>query len=213
MRYGVAFHSILFSAAMASAAVAHPHVFIDTEIGFKFDDAGKLNAVRVTWGYDAFSSLRLFEILDLDADRDGELDDIDRTRIITVQTTWPDGFEGDTYLEQDGEPISLLVPENQSTWLEDAQIHVAFDLPLAEPIDPVGEIVLRPYDPTYHIAFTVVELEDELKDGCTVELLPFKKDKATAALLVQLAQLTREETPEQENVGRGFADQVWLTCG
>ena len=210
MRLGLI--GLLLSVALGGPASAHPHVFIDGQFGFKFDTDGKLSAIQVTWAYDAFSTLQLMEALDLDKDRDGALDDADRARIVTVQTTWPEGFEGDTYLEQDGDRLQLWEPVEQSAWMTDTQIHVSFDLPLVEAIDPQGDIVLRAYDPTYYFAYTVVGLEDGLREGCRAEIIPFKQDKATAAILVQLSQLSQEETPEDGNVGRGFADEIRLTC-
>lgn len=51
-----------------------------------------------------------------------------------------------------------------------------------------------------------------LPNTCDVEFIPFEPDAAAAALQAQLAALSREETPEQENVGRLFSDVVSLSC-
>ena len=203
---------ILAGSLFATAAQAHPHVFIDARAGFVLDEAGRLSAVQVTWTYDAFTSLTLMDMLDLDRDGDGALDAADRARLVEAQTIWPDDFEGDTYLEQNGASVALTRPIDGASWMTDAEISVSFELPLAAPIAVEGDVVLRLYDPTYYFAYATVDLQD-IPEGCAAELVPFQADNASAALQAQLALLSREETPDDQNVGRRFADQVWLTCG
>ena len=202
---------ILLSFVFASASNAHPHVFIDARAGFLLDDDGQLTALRITWTYDAFSSLTLLDILDLDTDGDGVLNDGDIARLVEAQTIWPDDFEGDTYLEQGGLSVALTRPTNGTASMPDTQISVAFDLPLAAPLAEPRDVVLRLYDPTYYFAYSAIGLED-VPAGCASEIVTFQPDNATAALRAQLALLSREETPEQENVGRLFADLVMLSC-
>ena len=63
-------------AAMAlvpCAATAHPHIFVDTALKVLVTDDGQLESIEVTWVYDEFYSLLIFEDLGLDADFDGEL--------------------------------------------------------------------------------------------------------------------------------------------
>jgi len=192
--------------------MSHPHVFVDTQAGFQFAADGRLEMLRVVWTYDAFTSLTLFEILDLDKDGDGQLNDADRAAIVTGETDWQEGYVGDMYLEKDGVNIPLARPINGAAWMADDRISVSFDLPLATPLEVNGTTVLRVYDPTYFYAYDVVALTGDTKDGCTAVISPFEPEKADEALLLQLAALSREETPEQEDVGRLFADEVWLTC-
>ena len=124
---------VLAGSLFATAAQAHPHVFIDARAGFVLDDAGRLSAVQVTWTYDAFTSLTLMDMLDLDRDGDGALDAADRARLVEAQTIWPDDFEGDTYLEQNGASVALTRPTEGASWMVDAEISVSFELPLATP--------------------------------------------------------------------------------
>ncbi|MEM9708994.1 MAG: DUF1007 family protein [Pseudomonadota bacterium] len=198
---------------LTTPVAAHPHVFVDARTGFTFDDAGRLAGLRITWTYDAFTSLTLFDILDLDRDGDGALDDDDRSAIVAGETVWADDYLGDTYLEMNGNDVALARPLNGSAWMADDRISVGFDLPLAAPLSLTGEVVLRLYDPFYYYAYTVAAVEDEMPAGCDAKLVPFVADAATEELQQKLAMLSREETPEEENVGRLFADEVWLRCG
>lgn len=199
----------LFSPNLAEA---HPHVFVDAAAGFQFDAEGQLVSLRITWTYDAFTSLTLFEILDLDRDGDGRLDDADKAAIVAGETEWAEDYKGDTYLEMDGSDIRLARPLGGSAWMADDRISVTFDLPLVDPLQTGGEIVLKLYDPSYFYAYDVVALQGTSREDCTARIVPFEADVATAALRQQLAALSREETPTQANVGRLFADEVRLTC-
>ncbi|MEL7117173.1 MAG: DUF1007 family protein [Pseudomonadota bacterium] len=198
----------------APAVQSHPHVFVDAETGFHFNADGQLVGLRITWTYDAFTSLMLFDILDLDRDNDGALDEADRAAIVAGETTWAEDYRGDTYLEMNGADIRLARPEGGRAWMTADRISVAFDLPLAAPLAPgaEAELVLRLYDPSYYYAYTVTGLKADVPDACTAEVVPFKPDTAAAELQAKLAALSREETPTQDNVGRLFADEVRLSC-
>lgn len=204
--------TVLVGCNLAFSAHAHPHVFIDAIGGFVFDDRQHLSAVRVTWTYDAFTSLVLIDVLDIDRDDDGVLDENDRARIVEAQTIWPDTFEGDTYLEQNGVPVVLTRPENGSASMQDFQISVHFDVPLETPLSDLSELVLRLYDPTYYYAYSTIALETGLPANCATQLVPFEPDDATQQLQLQLASLSRDETPAQAGIGRRFADEVRLIC-
>lgn len=199
-----------------NVARAHPHIFVDARTGFLFSEGGQLRALRISWTYDAFTTLFLFDVLDLDKDGDSKLDDADRAAIVAGETDWPPEYNGDVYLELAGQDRSLTRPKNASARLEDDRITVAFDLPLARPADMSGKkAILRLYDPVFYYAYTILsdgQLPQSLPSTCDAKVIPFEPDAAAAALQAQLAALSREETPEQENVGRLFSDEVSLTC-
>lgn len=199
-----------------NGARAHPHIFVDARTGFLLTEEGQLRALRISWSYDAFTTLFLFDVLDLDKDSDGRLDDEDRTAIVAGETEWPPEYNGDVYLELAGQDRSLTRPENAIARMEDDRITVAFDLPLAQPADMSGNTaILRLYDPVFYYAYTIQpdgQMRQVLPSTCDAEVIPFEPDAAAAALQSQLASLSREETPEQENVGRLFSDEVSLTC-
>ena len=197
----------------ASPIPAHPHVFVDAGVGFDFDTNGRLVAIRVIWRYDAFTSLTLFDILDLDVDGDGLLNDADRAAIVAGETDWADGYKGDTFMEMNNAEIALTRPVAGRAWLSNDQISVSFRLPLADPLVLEDDVVLRLYDPSYYYAYDVVSFDDLAPENCFVSLKEFEPDKASADLQNQLATLSREETPAQADVGRLFADEIWLKCG
>jgi ABC-type uncharacterized transport system substrate-binding protein len=46
---------------LGGPAKAHPHVFVDARTGFIFGTDGQLEALRISWTYDEFTTLILFE--------------------------------------------------------------------------------------------------------------------------------------------------------
>lgn len=212
-------HRILFammSLLLASGpAAAHPHIFVDTKTGFYISEDGGLTGLYISWTYDPFTTLFLFDVLDLDQDRDGKLNDEDYAAILRGETEWADEYVGDIYLEVNEKVHPHLKPVNAQAEYRDDQITVRFDLPLAKPVEAKGQdVVLRVYDPNYYYAYTVVDTAQAapLPASCEVELISFEPDSVTSDLLVTLGNLSREETPEQENVGRLFSDLVTLKC-
>ena len=208
---GIKWFAVAFWCCTSAApALAHPHVFIDAKARFLVTDQGQLTGLRITWIYDAFTSLALTEALSIDQDGDGILTESDLQRVVQAQTIWPDDFNGDTYLEVGGVPVALARPENGAAEMVDISIAVSFDLPLKEPLDPAATPELRIYDPGYYYAYSLIDVGQN--GNCEVDIAAFEADEADSGLLAELARLSREETPDDAGIGRRFADVALLTC-
>ena len=195
---------------------AHPHVFVDARTGFVFGSDRQLEAIKVSWRYDEFTTLVLFETLELDLDQDGQLNDADRVKILEGETNWPQDYKGDIYLEVLGHDYPLGRPEAAAVTLNANQIEVSFDLPLSQPIRiETAPVFLRLYDPFFYYAYTIVPPTDptDLPEDCQAQIVPFEPNAADSALQDKLAALGREDMPAVGNVGRLFSDEVQLTCG
>lgn len=200
-------------AGLGASAEAHPHIFIDAGARFLFDDAGRLEALQISWRYDEFTTLMMFDVLDLDEDADGALDDADRAAIVKGETDWPPDYDGDVYLTVAGERRALTRPENAAAEMVEDQIIVRFDLPLADPaVLSDVDATLRLYDPAYYYAYTVTHASAGDTAACGATVIPFEPDAAAAQAQAELAALSREETPSQPNVGRRFSDEIVLAC-
>ena len=197
------------------SASAHPHIFVDTKTGFQIEDDGLLTGLHISWTYDPFTTLFLFDVLDLDRDKDGALNDEDYANILRGETEWADDYVGDIYLEVNENIRPHLKPVDAQAEYTNDQITVRFFLPLAEPVKVAEQdVVLRVYDPNYYYAYSVIEISNQTKlpETCEASLYSFEPDAVTSDLLVVLGSLSREETPEQANVGRLFSDDVALSC-
>jgi ABC-type uncharacterized transport system substrate-binding protein len=99
--------------------------------------------------------------------------------------------------------------------MADGRLAIAFERPLAAPLDPRGAAVLAAvYDPTYFVAYFLTEAPRvEGGPGCEAVAMPFEADAELGALQSSLLGLSMEETPADPMVGRLFADRARLSCG
>jgi xanthine/CO dehydrogenase XdhC/CoxF family maturation factor len=81
----------------ASPALAHPHVFMQTDLTVLRDAAGRAVSLQVTWTYDPFFSLVLITERGLDPDADGVLTPEETAALQGFDMAWEPGFPGDTY--------------------------------------------------------------------------------------------------------------------
>jgi ABC-type uncharacterized transport system substrate-binding protein len=201
---------------LGGPAKAHPHVFVDARTGFIFGTDGQLEALRISWTYDEFTTLTLFDSLNLDQDGDGQFNDADRTAVIDGETNWDREYKGDVYLEVAGQDYPLGRPVEAAVTLENNLVEVSFNLLLSETVRiEDAPSFLRLYDPVFFYAYTILPAIDPiaLPEGCQAQIVPFEPNAAENALQKKLIALGREEAPAQENVGRLFSDEVRLTCG
>ncbi len=202
-------------AGLNGPAQAHPHIFVDAGADFLFDASGRLEALRITWTYDAFTTLFMFDTLDLDRDGDGRLDDADRAAIVLGETDWPPDYDGDVHLDVADIAHDLARPQNGAAELVEDRIVVRFDLPLTAPLEATGlQATLRLYDPGYYYAYSVsgVPSFPAGSPGCQATVIPFEPDASAAKAQAELAALSREETPTEPNVGSLFSDEIRLVC-
>lgn len=194
-----------------AAAWAHPHVFIDTGLAAKTDAAGRLLGVEVTWEYDDYYSLLIFEDMGLDADYDGQLTAEELAALQGFDLQWEAGFEGDTYLSLDGSPLALGAPEARQTVVADGRIRSRHFRPLIRPVAAEG-VVIQAYDPTYYSAYTV-SLGAEAGTGCAADVTPPDLDRAYSLLEELLYAMPADQAEDAyPEVGAAFADTVRLTC-
>ncbi|MFN8683292.1 DUF1007 family protein [Paracoccus sp. P2] len=207
----------LLSILALAGAEAHPHVFIDTGLTFRFDGEGRLGAVSVVWAFDDFSSMLMVEDMEMDQDGDGVLTDDEIARLTAMFSDWPEDFAGDLYLTRDGNPVALSGPQEVAVRYQQGRIVVTHIRALLDRIRPEDErIKLQVYDPTYYTFYDLVgALEISGRDDCRVEIE--KADIAAAQRKYgdELAKLTNDEIMDQgkyPDVGGDFADDMRLEC-
>ncbi|QFG37421.1 ABC-type uncharacterized transport system substrate-binding protein [Paracoccus pantotrophus] len=207
----------LLSILALARAEAHPHVFIDTGLTFRFDGEGRLGAVSVVWAFDDFSSMLMVEDMEMDQDGDGVLTDDEIARLTAMFSDWPEDFAGDLYLTRDGNPVALSGPQEVAVRYQQGRIVVTHIRALLDRIRPEdGRIELQVYDPTYYTFYDLVgALEISGRDDCRVEIE--KADIAAAQRKYgdELAKLTNDEIMDQgkyPDVGGDFADDMRLEC-
>lgn len=195
-------------------ARGHPHVFIDGGADFIFSD-GRLTALRITWTYDAFATLYYLQEMGVDPDGDMVLSEAERTLLVEDHTSWIGGFEGDSYLSVDGTPAPLSGPYEGRARLEEGRLSIVFLRALETPVPAEGlRATAKLYDPTFFIAYSVTlpPLAEGIGHACRTRVDPFDPESDLVRLQSTLSQLSREETPEDPNVGALFADEILIAC-
>lgn len=81
-----------------TAALAHPHVFLDTQLTLHFHGP-LLEEVEVAWTYDDLFSMGLFADMGLDPEADGKLTPSEVAKLQGFNLDWPKDFPGDLYIE------------------------------------------------------------------------------------------------------------------
>ena len=195
-----------------NGASAHPHIFVDMALKVIVSEPGQLQAVEVTWAYDEFYSLLIFEDLGLDSDFDGELtaDELEKLKGFDLQ--WSEGFDGDAYLTRNGEALVLGDGEHLETTVSDGRITTRHRRELADPV-AVDGVVFKAYDPTYYTAYTL-NRGLEVTGGCLGEVTP--PDLNSAYDMVEellYSKPTDQAEAAYPEVGEAFADTVQLSCG
>lgn len=202
-------------ALSASAAFAHPHVFIDGGVNFILGPDHELEAIEVTWLYDEFETLYMLASHGMDLNAQGSLDEADRQDLVRRLSDWPADFDGSAHLTSRGKAIALNWPQNLDAELVEGRLQLTFDRSLQEPIKLTEHAVEAAFfERTYFFDFTVTYTPEirGLAAGCAAEIIPFDPTTQDKALLDVLAKLSREETSDIENVGGFFADRIVVIC-
>lgn len=220
MKHALGSLCLIAALALPGALAAHPHVWVGGGASFGVNDKGQLDRLHVTWIYDTFASIYLLSYLGADQDGDQKLNAEDKKKILADQTNWPDGFAGDSYLYVSGAKQKMGKPQNADTRiLEDGRVEVTFERMLETPYRPGGgepDAIVKVYDPTFYYAYEISaapKIVGPDGHGCAVTHKPYDADDPQIqALQVELSKLGRDETPEQQDVGAIFADELRLSC-
>lgn len=197
---------------------AHPHAFVDTAFELVFDARGRLVAVRTAWVYDEFFSLLVIEDGGHDADRDGTIAGAELAGLTGFDMDWPEGFAGDLEVTQAGAVATLGGPEQVTADWREGRLISTHLRRIDPPLDPAAaEIVLRPYDPGYYTAYTIITAARITgRDDCRAETWEPDLDAAGREMQEALAELAPGTDIEDAGfppVGALFAQEVRLSCG
>jgi ABC-type uncharacterized transport system substrate-binding protein len=198
------------------AAVAHPHVFIDTTIEVIFDAQGRAEALRIGWTYDEFFSLLIIEDRGLDPDYDNVLTAEAVAQLAGFDMQWEAGFAGDTYGLANGAALALSSPQDVSASYAAGKItstHLRrFDVPVNMADVP---LIVQVYDPGFYTAYAIVgPVQLTGRSDCTAQVFQPNRDAADEALLAALAAIPADADIEQAypDIGAAYAEEARITC-
>ena len=201
----------------ATPALAHPHVFIDTQLEVIFDDQHLATGVRITWIYDEYFSLVIAEEHKIDPDYDGTATEAEAKALAGFDMTWEAGYPGDTYALMGAAELALSGPKDWTASYTDGKITTThlrmFDTPVKVTATPLQ---VQVYDPTLYTGYYIVgkPVLTGAADGCEISV--FLPDRAAADEILQAAIDKLPTSMDVENefpaVGKAYAEEVRVTC-
>jgi ABC-type uncharacterized transport system substrate-binding protein len=201
-----------FALALALVAAplgAHPHIFVETALRFEVNDRSEVTGVTVTWTYDDFFTLLIFEDMGLDPDGDGELTQAELDQLFGFDLVeWPEGFEGDLYVYSNGEKIEMPLPRPIGIAVENGFITATHFREI--PAVPTDGIEILQYDPTYYVAYDVSQGVTLTDPDCTASVTDPNEDEALAAVEEEAGSL--EDVFDEMLIGVHFSDTITISC-
>lgn len=150
--------------ATSHSALAHPHVWIDANAEFVFED-DKITAIQVHWLFDDLFSMTLIDEFDKNHDTrffDEENTTVrDNAFVALADVSWL------THLRRNEELVSFTgATDFQADVTDDRRVTYDFKLTLAEPLDPKkDDVSLSVYDAEYYIDVAFMQVDPILFSG------------------------------------------------
>lgn len=201
--------------AMPCIGHAHPHMFFKSTAQFILDDQGRLAKLRVVFLIDELNTVYTMAELGVNKDGDQTLSADDTRKIAKNVLEGFGHYRYFTYLSAQERAIALGRPLDLKVRLHQNRLGLVFLIPLEKPLGLKGQSVsLQLYDPTYFTAISIDLPAKIVGSGpqCAVSTHQPSNTEQTQRSQLLLSQLSREETPEDENVGAIFAETTRLTC-
>lgn len=186
----------LFAAALtlacgATAAKAHPHVFVTVKSEIVHDSDGKVTGIRHAWTFDDMFST--YATQGLEQKQKGVFTREELAPLAEVNVTSMKEFDFFTQGKLNGQKIEFGDPKDY--WLDytNQELTLNFTLPLKTPV-AVKDLNLDIYDPVYFVSFELAE-----KD-------PIKLVAAPAGCKLNVAK--PNDTGAAKNLGESFFNQM-----
>jgi ABC-type uncharacterized transport system substrate-binding protein len=200
-------------AAFATAAQAHPHVWVTFKSELVYAPDGTVTGIRHAWAFDDMFST--FATQGIEAKEKGKFTREELAPLAEVNVTSLKEFDYFTFVTADGKKVELTDPSQGDYWLDfkDSVLTLHFTMPLKKPMK-APNLQVEIYDPTIFVDFAF-EKKDPVTlagapSGCklTTELpreLTFAEGKA-------LSQIPADQKNTAFAFGAQLANKIKVTC-
>ncbi len=207
----------LLACLAPAPALTHPHIFVDVGLEVMVDAEGRMEAVRVTWAYDALYSLLITEDYGLDSDGDAVLTPGEEAQLAGFDMRWVEGFNGDLVGQLGEAALTLSGPEAPTAVMREGRIVTTHLRRVAGAPQITGEaLVFKPFDPTFYTAYDVrLAVKVNGFEGCMIGKQEPDLDREMKKLQDELAQLGQDQDALEmgfPEVGEAFATRIEISC-
>lgn len=150
--------------ATAPSAFAHPHVWIDANAEFVFEN-DKITAIRVRWLFDDLFSMTMID--EFDKNHDTRFSDEENTAVHDNAFAALSEFSWLTHLRKNEELVSFAgATDFVADITDDRRVSYDFKLMLETPLDPIKDAIsLSVYDAEYYIDVAYTQVDPVLFAG------------------------------------------------
>jgi ABC-type uncharacterized transport system substrate-binding protein len=194
----------------ATAADAHPHVWLTIKSEVVYAPDGTFAAVRHVWTFDEMFSA--FATQGLDKNNDGKLSRDELHELAEVNVSSLKEFDYFTVGKVGGKPVAFDAPVDY--WLEhaDGQLTLHFTLPVKAGTVAKGPVALDVYDPTYFIAFNFAEDDPAKLVGAPACKLEVVRSGASNLAAQGLSESFFSGLTAGSTFGAQFANRIIMHC-
>ncbi|CAM5761383.1 DUF1007 family protein [Bosea minatitlanensis] len=179
----------LLCAFLAGPAQAHPHVWVKAKAEILFAPDGRVRAIRHHWSFDEAYSAYITQ--GLDKNGDGKLTPDELAELAKVNMDSLPEVEFFTIAKINGRKQEFGTPDEAGLVFDNKILTLTYTLPLKNPPPKSRSFGIEIGDPTYFVAFEIVEAPDavvtrDAPAGCIVRVnRPPKLDDDVAQKLAQ----------------------------
>jgi ABC-type uncharacterized transport system substrate-binding protein len=208
----LAFVFAAFAAPGAGAALAHPHVQVETETRIVHDASGQVAAIEQVWTFDELYSTYATQGLDKNGDGQLSREELSELTKVNVEHLGQQRFF--TVLKNERRFVSFGTVRDTWSEVRNGKLTLHFTIPLATPFAAAGRpVTVEIYDPDYFVAFVPADGEPMRLVGapasCKLDYTPPRGGGQSAATL---SESFFQALGPNANFGAQFAGRYTVNC-
>ena len=199
--------TLLFS-LFSLNVLAHPHAFVDLKTQALTENQ-TLKGFRMSWTLDEIASSTLIYEMQSSADPNKTKQDLTQEMIDTAKK---DHYFSYLYNQKSNLIPFTEAPSDYGFVVENNRIIFSMNVYLSEPQKlSTVPITLMSYEPTYYMAMEYNYQSDVSIDDkkCEIKVV---QPKVNDTLKLYASSLDKDQTPEDQSLGRAFAQKVEMKC-
>jgi ABC-type uncharacterized transport system substrate-binding protein len=199
--------------ALATAAQAHPHVWVAFKSEVVYAPDGSVTGIRHAWSFDDMFST--FATQGIEAKEKGKFTREELAPLAEVNVSSLKEFDFFTYVTADGKKQEIVDPSQGEYWLDfkDSVLTLNFTLPLKTPVK-ARNLEVEVYDPTVFVDFAFEKNEPVKLAGAPAacKLVTELPRELSFAESKRLSQIGPTEKNTSLAIGAQLANKIKVAC-